>query len=91
MTPARTPRPAARPESESFREFYADWPRPTQRLRAWKAWQAALKRNPGTDEAGILAASWEWAGYFADEKREPMHIPHPATWLNGNLFLEVPR
>lgn len=68
---------------KNFGEFYAAYPRHVGRGQASKAYAAAIRKaSPET----ILAA----AQRFAEQSRgsDPKYIAHPATWLNGERWLD---
>jgi hypothetical protein len=86
---ART-RPAPKPGSDddpAWRAFWAAYPRKVDKGHARTAWAKALKRaGPDT----IVTAA---EAYRDDPARplDPQYIPHPATWLNGDRWLDEPR
>lgn len=65
--------------SESFDEFWATYPRKTDKGNAKKAWTKAVKKKPA---AQIIAA----AAAYAATKPEPKFTAHPTTWLNGERW-----
>ena len=76
------------PIDDSFFAFYALYPRHVARKAAERAW-AKLKPDAALMEqimAGLRAQLPMFAG------RDWEHIPYPATWLNGERWLdEVPK
>lgn len=82
----RTPKPEAEPEG--FAEFYAAAPRRTGRRAAAKAFAAALKRHPDLEAQDLVNAVGAYARRAQREGIEDRFIPHPATWLNQDRFLE---
>lgn len=64
-----------------FDEFWANYPRKTDKAKAKTAWAKATKTH---DPARLIAA----AATFAIAKRdtEQRFIPHPTTWLNGERW-----
>jgi hypothetical protein len=64
---------------ESFDEFWATYPRKTDKGNAKKAWVKALKKKPAEQ---IIAA----AAAYAATKPEPKFTAHPTTWLNGERW-----
>ena len=72
----------ARAESE-FEEWYKLYPRHVGRGRALKAYTAARKK---TDHATLMAGAKLAIGRYRDT--ETQFIPHPATWLSGEYWLD---
>lgn len=73
-------------QSVAFEDFWALYPRKVARKDAAKAW------NKLRDEQRLQAviAMADWRKIFLD--RNPEHIPHAATWLNGERWDdELPR
>ena len=71
-----------------FDAFWESYPRKAGKAAAWKWWQ---KRKP---DAGLLAtmiAALEWQrrqdNWLRDGGR---FVPHPATWLNAERWLDEP-
>lgn len=62
-----------------FDEFWAAYPRKTDKGNAKKAWLKALKKKPAEQ---IIAA----AAAYAATKPEPKFTAHPTTWLNGERW-----
>lgn len=77
----KPPKGAARVEPSGFAEWWAAYPRKVAKRAAEKAYRAALKR--GTDPPALLrdvrTRSWP-----AEER----FIPNPATYLNGDRWLD---
>jgi hypothetical protein len=70
---------------DRFADFWAVYPRRVDRGHAVKAWKAAVKKDePDT----IIAAAVSFAE--ASRGTEPKFIAHPATWLNGERWLDAP-
>lgn len=66
-----------------FDEWYAAYPLHKGRGQAVKAYRAALKK---VDHETLLAGAREAAGRYAVS--DARFIPHPATWLNGERWLD---
>lgn len=69
-----------------FAEFYRLFPRKKAPRAAEKAYRAAVKR--GASPAIILAALRTQLDDFS--ARPPDRVPYPATWLNGQQWLNEP-
>jgi hypothetical protein len=68
----------------AFEEFWKTYPRREAKGAARRAWGKAVRlTNP--DE--ILSAA---ARYRDDSNRDPAFTAHPATWLNGERWLDGP-
>jgi hypothetical protein len=68
-----------------FGTFWEIWPRKVAKRTAARAWAQAITRARAAD---ILDAARRYA---ADPNLpEPKYIPHPATWLNGDRWLDGP-
>lgn len=70
---------------ERFEEFWQLCPRKVGKGDAQKAWRKALKK---TSEDRILMAARGLKRQYAST--EARHIPHPATWLNGERWEDEP-
>jgi hypothetical protein len=70
---------------EGFASFWAIYPRHVAKAAAVSAWEKALRR---ADAATIVAG----AGRAADAMNgtDRSFIPHPATWLNRDQWLDDP-
>lgn len=83
------PDPLSRLDSDpDFVAFWAAYPRRTDKGHARKAWAAAVGR--GTTPKTII----DGATAFRDSPRrspDPRYVPHPATWLNGDRWLDEDR
>lgn len=80
------------PESESeghgdFDEFWSLYPRKVGKGQARKAWSGALRKaSAGEIILGVRRAAEAFCA------NDPRYIPHPATWLNGERWLdEIPQ
>lgn len=71
---------------DRFAEFYDAYPRRKDRLKAEKAFRAALRRGATADH--LIAA----ARRYADETRhrEARYVAHPTSWLNGGSYDNEP-
>lgn len=69
-----------------FGEFWNIWPRKVARAAAMKAFTAAVRK--GVSPQAIVAGARRFAGKVEREKTEEKFIPHAATWLNGERWLE---
>lgn len=70
---------------EDFETFWHHYPRKQGKRDAHKAWQKATRRHPAaaiTRAAATLAAD--------PNLPETRYIPHPATWLNRDGWLDEP-
>lgn len=80
-----TLRLAAPPPPDRFHEFWMEYPRKTDKGGARKAWARAVKlADPEVLVAGAKRYAAETRG------REPRHVAHPSTWLNGERWLDEP-
>lgn len=76
-------------EHPEFVAFYAAYPRRTHRREAVRAFNAAIKRHASTtDPDDVTAAARSFAARCQNEAKEERFIPHPASWLNADAFLE---
>ncbi len=74
---------AADKSAESFEEFWLSYPRRVGKGQARRAWAAALKKSDATTIAtAALAYTKRCQG------TEQRFIAHPATWLNGERWLD---
>jgi hypothetical protein len=71
-------------EPPGFAAFYAAYPRHEKRRKAAQAFAAALKRD---DFDAILAGAQR---YCDDPNRKPQFTSLPASWLNGDGWLDEP-
>ncbi len=74
------------PDSEislAFEDFWGAYPRKIAKGHARKAFLAAIKKERIVK---IISA----ADQFATKCRtiDPKYVPHPATWLNGERWLD---
>jgi len=68
-----------------FARFWSAYPRRVSKGHAEKAWRSAVKvAHP--DE--IIAAAERYAAHVAATRTEQRFVPHPATWINGQRWLD---
>ena len=70
--------------SQAFEIFWQTYPIKVGKATAMRSWIKALKR--GTAEVIIEGAE----RYAKDPNRDPAFTAHPATWLNGDRWLDSP-
>jgi uncharacterized protein YdaU (DUF1376 family) len=68
-----------------FEQFWSTCPRKTAKGSARKAWMKAIKLAPPET---IIQAMAVYAKSTAG--KDPQYIAHPATWLNGERWLDAP-
>lgn len=73
-------------EHPLFAEFYAAYPRRIERRDAAKAFNKALIRKPDWEATDLVEAARSYD--FESRVSDPKFIPYPASWLNGDRFLE---
>lgn len=66
-----------------FDEFWAAYPRKTDKANARKAWAKAVKK---TEPTRIITA----AAALTASKPDPKFTAHPSTWLNGERWDDQP-
>lgn len=66
-----------------FEQFWAVWPKRVDKGRARKAWLKALKK---ADAETIIGAAAQYAA--SPFRPEMQFVPMPATWLNGERWLD---
>ena len=69
-------------DTEAFIEFWNTYPRRSAKGKARTAWANAVRK---ADPQVIIAAA---AAYRDDPNREEAYTAHPATWLNGERWLD---
>jgi hypothetical protein len=83
------PKPSAKATEkfidDAFERFYAAYPRKIAPGAARRAWAGAIKRASPSE---IIAAAVAYAKSRVGE--DPKYTPHPATWLNGDRWLDKP-
>ena len=72
--------------SQEFLEFYAVYPRPVAKKRAWDAWKKEVMKC-GVEPSTVMSIlrttiAVEWRGRTKD------YIPYPASWLRAEAFEE---
>lgn len=82
--PRRT-KPTANP---AFDEFYSIYPRKVAKPDARKAWDKAIKN--GASPTAVIAGAARYRDDPDRRRREPQYTAHPATWLNGERWLDPP-
>lgn len=73
------------PSSDHFDEFWKAYPRKKDKGHARKAWAKAVKT---TDPALIVSAAVQFRQWCEQDGTETDFIPYPATWLNGERWLD---
>jgi len=73
-------------ETDEFLDFYQAYPRHVAKASALKAWSKLDLSN------GLLQKIMAGVSTYAKacEGKEPQHIAHPATWLNGRRWEDEP-
>lgn len=66
----------------SFEEFWAAWPKREAKKDAKRAWD----KMPPQNKIAALQALPGHVDRWRREGRARNHIPHPATWLNGERW-----
>ena len=75
--------PSSADADGEFTEFWTAYPRKVSKADAQRAWAKATKRtDPADIIAGLEAHLPSWAS------SDPKFIPHAATWLNGQRWLD---
>lgn len=70
---------------KDFEDFYLAYPRKVGKQNAAKAFDQAVKRASVEDIAnGLERLMPSWSN------KDPQYIPHPATWLNRDGWLDEP-
>ncbi len=70
---------------KDFEDFYIAYPRKVGKQNAAKAFDQAVKRASIEDIAnGLERLMPSWSN------KDPQYIPHPATWLNRDGWLDEP-
>jgi hypothetical protein len=79
------PSPSKRDAEAQFEHFWQVYPRKVAKGRARKAWaQATGKADPETIIDGARRYGRE------QSENDPKFVAHPATWLNGERWLDEP-
>lgn len=74
---------------DRFDEFWSHWPRKIAKTTARKAWQAAIKS--GADAQRVINGAKAFAAFCEQARTEPRFIPHAATWLRAERWLDEPQ
>lgn len=83
----RKPGTAAHQEEADLESFWVEYPRKVDKGGARKAFKAACKKaSAGT----IILAARRFAEQEVSKRTEARFIAHPATWLNGERWLDEP-
>lgn len=69
---------------EWFERFWALYPRHTARKSAIKAWD---KLKPDRELCNVMASAIR-TQMKSEQWKDPEHIPHPSTWLNGERWTD---
>ena len=72
-----------------FAIWYQYYPKHVARGAARKAWLAAVKSKVDVDD--LLAATKRFAEKVRRDQTDPKFVPHPATWLNAERWLDEDR
>lgn len=80
----KVPKPADKPYSDEFEEFWKAYPGGGAKKAAWKAWQ-----KPGRPPLADLLAAVEVQKRWPDWVKG--YIPHASTWLNQGGWDSKPR
>lgn len=75
-------RAKAHPVAPGFDEFWQLWPKREAKKDARRAWDKLSAVNKTAALAALPAHVARWR----NEGRARNHIPHPATWLNGERW-----
>lgn len=70
--------------SDPFEEWWSIWPKKVARSDAERAFKKAIKKIP---LPALLASTHTWVN--ATNDMEKRFLPNPATWLNGERWLEA--
>lgn len=65
----------------SFDQFWIIYPRKVAKKAALKAWNK-IKPELYPKIIAVISNGYEWSS-------DPQHIPHPATWLNGERWNDL--
>lgn len=82
-TPPKPPKGGSDIEQEEFDEWYGHYPRKVAKGAARRAFRKARKL---AEQADLLSAAKSYAASTAGKDKE--FIAHPATWLNGERWLD---
>ena len=89
--PAKTDFVPTLPIATAFDSFWAAWPRKVARKAAEKAFASAWKKGTITTDnlPAIIEAVQSNAASAQWREADGKYIPHPATWLNGERWLDA--
>lgn len=73
-------------DDEQFTRFWAAYPRRIGKGQARKAWAKAVKA--GAQPEAIIEGAGRFTALRGNE--DPKFTPHPATWLNGERWTDMP-
>lgn len=79
---ASTRQALAQAAAPSFDEFWAVWPKREAKKDARRAWE----RMSAASKVAAMTALPKHVSRWRREGRARNHIPHPATWLNGERW-----
>lgn len=86
--PPATTQPDVMPEWEVFFEhFWRAYPRKVGKPAARRSMKSRYSNETREDIVGGFHA---WTTYWHDAGTEEQYIPHPATWLNQERYLDSP-
>lgn len=77
--------PSGKEPSSAFDQFWAAYPRKIGKGQARRAFTAATK---GRDPMVLVVAAVEFRQWTEIERTDMQFVPHPATWLNGERWLD---
>ena len=86
------PRRPGSPVTADFAAFWQGYPRKVGKGAALRAWATAAIAEAGEDLLlRKCLAALKWQRYSRDWKKDDgVFIPHPATYLNGQRYLDEP-
>lgn len=82
----KVPKKARQDVLPAFEAWYSTYPRRIGRGAALRAYKAAIIK--GAKPKDLLNGATEYAELLVARKTEKQFIPHPATWLNGERWLD---
>jgi len=84
------PRLIERTEPEGFSEWYEAYPRKVKRPVAARAYRAALRREGAERWIRMMDCTRQWIEFWKEQGTEESYIPHPASFLNGRQYADLP-
>ena len=78
---------ALRDHGDAFADFYSHYPKKQGRKAGLLAYAKAIESGSVTHEE-IMSGVIRYANACAQEKREARYIKQPATWINGEHWLD---